>query len=157
LDGLDDIDPTLEVGALVGYVWPAVETFGQVRYGLGGSEAWVGELGANFVARPVDGVSFRLGPRLLFGSDAYNETYFGVTAEESADSGLARYDPAGGLVSTGVEMIATYRIGERWWLEGRARWDRLEEDAAESPIVEQGTRDQGTVSIGVRRAFFLEF
>jgi len=157
LDGLEDIDPTLEIGAQVGYIWPNVEAFGQLRYGFGGSEAWAGELGAFYVTRPAEGFALRVGPRLLFGSDRYSETYFGVTSAESAASGLAEYDPEGGLVSAGVQVVATYRLGDQWWLEGRARWDQFQDDAADSPIVEQGAREQGTVSIGVRRAFVLEF
>ncbi len=157
LDGLEDIDPTLEIGAQAGYIWPSFEAFGQLRYGFGGSEAWAGEVGAFYVSRPTDGFALRVGPRLLFGSDRYSETYFGVTSAESAASGLDEYSPEGGLVTAGVEVIATYRLGEQWWLEGRARWDQFQDDAADSPIVEQGAREQGTVSIGVRRAFVLEF
>jgi outer membrane scaffolding protein for murein synthesis (MipA/OmpV family) len=157
LTGLDDIDATFELGAQVGYIWPSVEAFGQLRYGFGGSEAWVGEIGAYYVTRPADNFALRIGPRFLFGTDDYTETYFGVTADEAATSGLAEYDPEGGLLRAGVEVIATYRLGEQWWLEGRARWDQFQDDAADSPIVQQGARDQGTVSIGVRRAFVLEF
>ena len=157
LDGLDDVDATLEVGASAFYVWPNAEAYGMLRYGLGGSDAWVGEMGAYYVTRPVEGFAFRIGPRLLFGSDQYADTYFGVTETEATASGLEAYDPDGGLVSAGVEVIASYRLGEFWWLEGRARWDQFQNDAADSPIVDQGARDQGTVSIGVRRAFVLNF
>lgn len=157
LDGLDDVDGALELGATVGYVWPSLEAFGQLRYGVTGHESWVGEVGAYYVARPVDDFALRIGPRLLFGSDGYTDTYFGVDADEATASDFEEYDPEGGLVSAGVEVIATYRIGQRWWLEGRARWDQYQDDAADSPIVEQGTQDNGTVSIGVRRAFVLDF
>ncbi|MEE4120786.1 MAG: MipA/OmpV family protein [Paracoccaceae bacterium] len=157
LAGLEDIDATFELGAQVGYIWPSVEAFGQLRYGFGGSEAWVGELGAYYVTRPADNFALRIGPRLLFGTDDYSDTYFGVSADEAAASGLSEFDPDGGLLRAGVEVIATYRLGEQWWLEGRARWDQFQDDAADSPIVRQGARDQGTVSIGVRRAFVLEF
>jgi outer membrane scaffolding protein for murein synthesis (MipA/OmpV family) len=157
LDGLDDIDGALEIGATVGYVWPSLEAFGQLRYGVTGHESWVGEVGAYYVTRPVDDFALRIGPRLLFGSDGYTDTYFGVDADEAAASDFEEYDPDGGLVSAGVEVIATYRIGQRWWLEGRARWDQYQDDAGDSPIVEQGAQDNGTVSIGVRRAFVLDF
>jgi outer membrane protein len=157
LDGLDDIDPTLEVGLGVGYVWPNLEVFADARYGIGGADAWVGEVGANLVARPTDRLALRLGPRFLYGADRYAETYFGVTSDESARSGLAAYAPDGGLVTAGVEVIATYRIGDRWWLEGGARYDRFQGDAADSPIVRQGTEDSTQLRIGVRRAFVLEF
>ena len=157
LEGLDDVDFSLEVGATVGYAWPNVEAFGQLRYGVLGHESWVGELGAYYVARPTDDIALRIGPRLLFGSDSYTDTYFGVSADEAASSDFEAYDPEGGLVSAGVEVIATYQLSQKWWLEGRARWDQFQNDAADSPIVRQGATDQGTVTIGVRRAFVLDF
>ncbi|MEM0937632.1 MAG: MipA/OmpV family protein [Pseudomonadota bacterium] len=157
LEGLDDVDLSVEIGAQVGYVWTNAEAFGALRYGAIGHESWVGELGANLVARPTDDLALRVGPRFLFGSDDYTDTYFGVTEDEAAASGFDAYDPDAGLVSAGVEVIATYRLGRQWWLEGRARWDQFQDDAADSPIVEQGATDQGTISIGVRRAFVLDF
>ena len=57
----------------------------------------------------------------------------------------------------GLEAIATYQLGDEWWLEGRARWERLQGDAADSPIVEQGQDDMLTFSIGFRRALSLDF
>ncbi len=54
IDGLDDIDPTLEMGGAVGYVWPNFEVLVDARYGFGGSQAWVGGVRANYVVRPTN-------------------------------------------------------------------------------------------------------
>jgi outer membrane scaffolding protein for murein synthesis (MipA/OmpV family) len=157
LDGLEDVDPSVELGFQLGYAWPSVETFVDFRYGVTGHESWVTELGANYVARPMDGFMLRVGPRIFYGDEGFAETYFSVDEGEAAASGLPEYEASAGLVSAGVEVIATYRLNDRWWLEGRARYDRLQNDAADSPITRAGSADQGTVSIGVRRAFVLEF
>lgn len=157
LEGLDDIDPTLEVGLGLAYTMPFAEAFADVRYGLGGSDGWVGELGADFIARPNDRLALRAGPRLLYGSDNYVDTYFGVSPDEGLSSGLSSYDPDSGLVSAGVEFTATYRLGDRWWLEGGARYDRFQDDAADSPIVQDGSDENTSVHIGLRRAFVLDF
>lgn len=157
LDGLDDVDGSLELGLIAGYVWPNAEVFGIARYGVTGHNGWVGELGANYVANPADGFVLRVGPRATFGSDNYNDTYFGITPSEAAASDFEAYDPDSGLVSSGLEVIASYQLGERWWLEGRARWEQYQDQAADSPIVEQGSEEATTVSIGVRRAFVLDF
>ena len=157
LKGMDDVDATLELGLGVGYVWPNLEVFADARYGIGGSDGWVGELGADFIARPTDRLTLRVGPRFLYGSENFTETYFGVSASESAASGMNAYDPDGGLTSAGVEMTATYRLGERWWLEGGARWDKYQDDAADSPIVRRGSDESTEAYIGFRRAFVLEF
>lgn len=158
LAGLDDIDPTLEVGTGLGYTAGSLEVYADARYGLGGSDAWVGELGGNLVMRPSDRLALRVGPRFLYGSEGYTDTYFGVTPAESVRSGLAAFDAdKAGLVSAGLELTATYRLGEQWWLEGGARYDRLQGRASDSPIVTQGSADQTEVHIGIRRAFVLEF
>lgn len=157
LTGLDDIDPTLEVGVSLSYAVPNAELFADLRYGLGGSDGWVADLGANYVVRPTDRLALRAGPRLLYGSENYTNTYFGISPQESQRSGLPAFEADAGLVSTGVEVSATYRLGERWWLEGRARYERFQDDAADSPIVQQGSEQNTSVTIGVRRAFILEF
>jgi outer membrane scaffolding protein for murein synthesis (MipA/OmpV family) len=155
--GLDDIDGTLEIGLGFGYAWPNVEAIADVRYGLGGSDAWVGEARLFYVARPTDRLALRIGPRVLVGSDNYVDTYFGVSSAESFRSGLDAFDPDAGLVSAGVELIATYRLNERWWLEGAAKWEQFQGDAADSPIVGAGADDRTEVRIGVRRAFVWRF
>jgi outer membrane protein len=157
LDGLDDIDATVEIGGAVGYVWPNLEALVDARYGFGGSNGWVSEARLNYVARPTDNIAIRIGPRVLWGSDNYTDTYFGVTESESEDSSFAEYDPGAGLVSAGLEAIATYRLSDSWWLEGAVKWLQFQGDAADSPIVEQGSNDWTQVRIGLRRNFTLRF
>ncbi|MEY8841102.1 MipA/OmpV family protein [Cribrihabitans sp. XS_ASV171] len=155
LAGLEDLDSALEVGGKFGYVWPSVEVFADVRYGVTGHKSWVGELSSYYVARPADKLVLRVGPRLLFGTDRYADTYFGVSPAESVTSAYPAYSAGGGLVSAGIEVIGTYQLGRQWWLEGRARWDKLQGDAANSPIVSDD--EMLTVSLGIRRAFVLDF
>jgi MipA family protein len=157
IDGLDDIDPTLEVGFAAGYAWSSFEAIADARYGFGGSNAWVGELRANYVARPADRLAIRVGPRLLFGSENYTDTYFGISAEESERSGLEAFDPDGGLVSAGLEAVATYRLADTWWLEGGVKWMHFQGDAADSPIVESDASGAPEIRIGIRRAFAIRF
>ena len=157
LEGLDDVDASLELGAGLRYATPAYQVFGNVRYGVVGHEAFVGELGADVFARPTDRLTLRAGPRALFAEDDYFDTYYGVTEDESVASGgnFATYDPSGGLVSTGVELGAGYRINENWGVDASVRYDRLRGDAADSPIVERD--DQVSAQIGVTRRFTLGF
>ncbi len=155
LAGLEDLDSALEVGGKFGYVWPRVEAFADIRYGVTGHKSWVGELSSYYVARPADKLVLRVGPRLLFGTERYADTYFGVSPAEATTSAFPAYSAGGGLVSAGVEVIGTYQLGRQWWLEGRARWDKLQGDAANSPIVSDD--EMLTVSLGIRRAFVLDF
>ena len=163
LEGLDDVDASLELGAGLRYATDDYEVFGNVRYGVIGHEAWVGELGADLFARPTDRLTLRAGPRAFFGDDDYADTYYGVSSSESAasiaaarpDGSFAEYDPSGGLISTGVELGAGYRINENWGVDASLRYDRLRGDAADSPIVQRD--EQVSASIGVTRRFTLGF
>ena len=67
------------------------------------------------------------------------------------------FDAGGGLLSAGVELGATYQINDDWGVEGALTWDRLAGDAADSPIVATGDRDQYSVRIGLTRRITLDF
>lgn len=155
LAGLDDIDPAVELGIGARYAFPNVEVFADVRQGFGGHDGLVGEVGADLVMEPSDRLTLRLGPRVAVGDDSFNDTYFGVTAAESAASTFAAYDPEGGVVSTGVELGVTYDLGRDWGLEGAVRYDRLSGDAADSPLVQDD--DQLSIRLGVTRRVTLDF
>lgn len=155
LDGLDDVDASLELGVSLSYAQPSYRVFGAVRYGVVGHEAFVGEVGMDAFVRPTDRLTLRLGPRALFGEEKYVEEYFGVDDGESAASDFDAFDPDGGLVSTGVEVGAGYRFSDDWGLDAAVRYDRLRSDASDSPISE----DDESISarIGVTRRFTFGF
>jgi len=155
--GLDDVPWTFEAGFGLGYEQRNYRVFGDVRYGIIGTNAWVGDLGADAIAYPVDGLTLTLGPRLNFGSTLFTDTYFGVSASDSADSGLPEYDASGGLLSGGVVLGARYLFNERWGLEGEASWERLVNDAADSPITALGSDDQYEVKLNLTRRISLDF
>ena len=151
LAGLEDIDLSVELGGGIGYRSDGFLAFADVRYGVIGHESWVAELGADAIFRPRPDVTVTLGPRLLWGSEDYADTYFGVSPAEAALSGFGPYAPDAGLVSAGLELGASYRFAPDWSLDGTIRWDRLVGDAADSPIVED--EDGVKVSLVLMRRF----
>ncbi len=157
LSGLDDVDASLELGGGLRYSTRAYQVFGNLRYGVIGHEAIVGELGADVLVRPTDRLTLRMGPRALFGDGDYASTYFGVTeAENVASAGnFAAFDPEGGLMSTSVELGAGYRLTDNWGIDATVSYERLRDDAARSPIVQDD--DQVRASIGVTRRFSFGF
>lgn len=157
LTGLNDIDLSVELGLGLAYTQRSYEIFGDVRYGVVGHESVVGELGADLRLHPGDRLTLTAGPRLFLGSDSYAQTYFGVTAAESAASGLAAFTAEGGALSAGIELGATYKIDENWGVEGALTYDRLLNDAAASPITVQGSEDQLRARIGLTRRISLRF
>ena len=60
IEGLDDVDWSFELGLGVGYEQRNWRAFTDVRYGVIGHNAWVGEVGADSIAYPVDGLTVTL-------------------------------------------------------------------------------------------------
>lgn len=159
LAGLGDVDASYELGAGIGYRSANFDAYADMRYGFGGHESFVGELGADAKLHPTDRLTLSLGPRVFIGSDDYAATYFGVTPDEAAASGgaLPAFDAGGGVLSAGLELGASYDVTDNWGVEGAVTWDRFTGDAKSSPIVEQGDRDQYGLRVGVTRLITLGF
>jgi outer membrane scaffolding protein for murein synthesis (MipA/OmpV family) len=157
INGLDDVDWSFEAGLGLGYEQRNYRVFTDVRYGFIGHNAWTGDVGADGIAYPVDGLTLTLGPRLGFGDSRFANTYFGISDAESDRSGLEPFEAEGGLMSAGVELGARYLLNDRWGLEGNASWGRLLNDAADSPITEEGSADQYKVRLGITRSISLDF
>jgi len=154
LTGLDSVDFSIELGGGLAYRTQNFEAFLDARYGVIGHNSWVAELGADYIARPNSRWTFKAGPRLLWGSDKYADTYFGVTPAESAANGtLAAYNPSAGLVSAGLEVGAHYAFNDRWGVDTTVTYARFLGDAEDSPIVQQGTKDWWRLRVGLTRKF----
>ena len=153
LAGLRDVDLSLELGLGLSYRQPTWEVFAAARYGVLGHNGWVGEMGADYIVGPHKDVTVRVGPRLSLGDKRFTSTYFGVTAAESAASGLAAFSPKGGVYSAGVEFGVAYSVNDKWGLKGTLRYDRLLNDALNSPITRQGSAEQVTLGFMVERRF----
>ncbi|SIS84339.1 outer membrane protein [Roseivivax lentus] len=156
LTGLDDIDPAYELGLGLSYATQNFSAFADLRQGFGGHQGVVGEMGADVILRASDAVTLTMGPRALFGDAEFADTYFGVSGSEASALNPA-YDADGGLVSVGAEFVMTYQINEDWGIETGLTWDRYMNDAADSPIVENGRRDDLGARVGLTRNFQLGF
>ncbi|MGD9258459.1 MAG: MipA/OmpV family protein, partial [Gammaproteobacteria bacterium] len=61
---------------------------------------------------------------------------FGVTAEQSQNSGLPVTDLDGGFRSVGISAIGRWSIRERWQLTVEAGYERYSDDISDSPIAQ---------------------
>jgi len=78
------------------------------------------------------------------------QAYFGVTPEQSARSGLARYDAGAGLKRADFSISATYMLDESWMVRGEAGVGVLLGDAADSPVVLEKIQPSGMLLVGYR-------
>ncbi|WP_051516970.1 MipA/OmpV family protein [Herbaspirillum sp. RV1423] len=80
-----------------------------------------------------------------FGSADYNQSYFGVTANQSANSGFATYTPGSGLYALKAGITWTHRFDENWSLLAATEATRYMTKAGDSPIVKART-NYGTMA-----------
>jgi outer membrane protein len=157
-----------DVGAAVGDVGFTVEAGGFVelyptrnlrlradlRQGIGGHRGLLGDLGADLIIRDADSYIFSIGPRARWGDDKFNRAYFGVSPAAAAATGLAAFRPNSGFYAVGVLAGLNYKLGHSWGIRAYAGYDRMINDAGDSPIVRSfGSRDQFSGGAGL----FFEF
>jgi MipA family protein len=68
-----------------------------------------------------------------------NQSYYGVTPEVSATTGLQVYTPGGGLLYVTGGLLYGVDLGKTWMIIGNIEARRLQGAAARSPLVEQPT------------------
>ncbi|WP_019954146.1 MipA/OmpV family protein [Yoonia vestfoldensis] len=149
LQGLTDIDAAIELGGGLRYVGQNFDAFANLRNGFGGHDSVVADFGIDFIQPLGSQWELRAGPRALWGSEDYAQTYFGVTEAESNVSAFAQYDAGAGLVRAGLAASLTYQATPDWGVVGRVLYEELQGDAAGSPIVQR--KDQTSVSLVVTR------
>lgn len=90
-----------------------------------------------------------VGPDLEFGNDEFQRTWFGISPEQSASSGLPVYTPSAGIDRIGLHATLTYRASTHILLRAFARISDLTGTAAQSPIVAR----RGGVVVGAGVAY----
>ncbi len=164
LAGLDDIADAYALGARVGYGIALSqqltgEVYGQVLYGFGGMNGLFGEVGATLTAELTPEFEVVGGVSVDIASEAYMDTYFGVTAAESARTGgrYSAYDPTAGLKSVSFDLSARYEVMPDTFLNAGATYTQYLGAAATSPIVQRGSASNFTVAVGLSRKFGISF
>jgi outer membrane protein len=81
-------------------------------------------------------VRFFAGPGLTWGSRQYNQTFFGVTEDQSARSAFPEFQAGAGVDNLRLTAGMNYRFAPNWNLIGSLSASRLNGDAGASPITE---------------------
>jgi outer membrane protein len=162
VDNLRDIDPTLAAGIFakvsadslflerdeLAFEIESLSGIGKDRDGTTVS------FGPSYNFFPLERVRLGFKASATYASDRYNQTYFGVDADNAARSGFSTYDADGGIKDIGLSMTATYLWTESWGITGTVGIRQLVGDAADSPIVDDaGSATQGVASLGVVYSF----
>lgn len=143
IDGLQEVDPAAELRLYLEAgtgPWVGSATLAQdVGSGHEGAYAdlalsYRGQVGGR-------GGFFAAGPVLRIGDDDYKGALFGVTAAESAASGLPAFTPDAGVERAGLQGLLSMPLGASpWRWTAIVRGSRLMSDAADSPVTADATQ-----------------
>lgn len=144
------IDMALEAGVFVAANWKLGD---DPRHRVGvradaqaGENGYEGTLTANYFLPVARAVVLNVGGGMGFTNDKWARTYYGVEGSDVAlfpSLGGREYKPDGGVNDYRVNVSALVHLSPNWHLGVGARYQKLQGDAADSPIVdERGSQDQ---------------
>jgi outer membrane scaffolding protein for murein synthesis (MipA/OmpV family) len=159
---LPALDDALEVGAFVARQWPGLRRERDLlRLSLQATtdatdvhNGWQVVPTVSYGTMLGERWGLRLDASATYASEKYMRTYFGVTAEQSRRSALARFNPDAGTKDVSLALFASYAVTSSWSIDGYVGARRLIGDAADSPIVaDTGDATQLSIAIGIGRRF----
>ncbi len=143
IEGLDEVGIATEARLLLeagGRRWAASATYAQ-DLGSGHEGAYL-DLSVNLRGRVGAGSGFyAVGPVLRFGDTTYKDNLFGITPEDSANTGLPVYKAEAGVERLGLQGLLSLPIKRsKWRFTALLRASQLIDNAADSPIVVDETQ-----------------
>lgn len=153
LAGLGDISTSVTAGLFAGYARGPLEISATARQAVSHSTNGLsGLLQVNFRhAFVAERTLLAVGPDLEFGNGDFERTWFGISAVQSAASGLSVYAPRAGINRVGLHAGVTHRASQHILWRFFAKMDDITGDAGRSPIVER--RTQVLVGAGIAYHF----
>ena len=141
---LPDVGFSVELGGFAQLeASPSLRFRVEARQAVSGHDGFISVASADYVWRDEDDTVVSIGPRLTLTDARYQRSYYGVAPDEALASGLAAYDPGGGLQSVGGALGVVQQFTPEWGMFGYVKYDRLLGDAADSPVVAAyGSKDQ---------------
>ncbi|MGE8066071.1 MipA/OmpV family protein [Pseudomonas sp. NPDC089569] len=158
LRGLRDVPDMGEVGGFVQYApadfWRVFASVGQAVGGGSGQGGVVGRVGGELGYPLGGGVIGSTNLTAHFAEARQNQTFFGVSAQESQASGFKRYNAGGGLQNVALTQSFELPLAPHWSLLTSVSWIHLTGSAADSSIVRDvGQTNQGVVQAAIAYKF----
>lgn len=144
LRGLGDIDDAIEIGAFASYSsGPWVADLQLVKDVAGGHEGVLADAGIAWRTGITPRMRLTVRASTSWADDTHMQNVFGISAAQSARSGLPVHDAGSGFKNVGLALTLGYGLTQNWSVSGRVGYSRLVGDAADSPIVEdRGAKNQ---------------
>lgn len=156
LRGLGDIDDAAQGNLFASYELGRYRGLGTVSIGaeleqdFGGGDGMTISPGIAFDHQLSNSVSLSTGLSATWASDDEMSTYFGITPEQAARSGLQAYEAEAGFKRADLDLALTWQISDRWFTRTHAGVGYLMGDAADSPITVEKVQPQVGFFVGYR-------
>lgn len=152
LAGMGDVDDELVAMAEVRRALGDWDNWVAGRVMAGGSD--IGTLGVLAIGHTFTmgepGMGVDLFAFATFASSAFINRDFGVTPEQSANTGYAVTDLDSGYRSVGISLVGRWRFGDRWQLQAEAGYEKYNSDIGDSPLALQDYESEVGVSLYYR-------
>lgn len=151
LNGLGNISPSMTAGIFVDYRTGPFDLVGTVNQAIPDTNYGLlarvrGDYRIQIIRK---GIEFNIGPDVEFADASYNQTWFGVSQVQSAQSGLSAYSPGAGIKDVGLHAGLTAFVSQHILVRLFGTIERLTGNDAGSPIVQNKTQ----TSIGLGAAY----
>ena len=147
LDGLGDTEEETELVLQTRYALDDDWRYWLVGRVVTGGNGNLGLFGVGYrFGDQSDGTGSEINLVGVFHDSEYANKGFGVTASQSAASGLNETNMSGGLRSFGIDYTYRYYISDNWQVFGEALYEHFSSDVQDSPIARSDY--EAEVSVG---------
>ncbi|MDR2353398.1 MAG: MipA/OmpV family protein [Deltaproteobacteria bacterium] len=153
LNGMGDISGTFTLGGTISYYFAPFVLQMKAFQSLSSDKGFTMDFRAGYFNRDYEKLHWGISLTSSLADQNYNQTYFGVTQEQSTNSGHPVYTPSAGFKDVGLRGAVDYFLTTDISVDVFANYHRLISEAGKSPLVKSGTPDQFSTGL----LFFFHF
>jgi outer membrane protein len=142
LSGLGDVDGLLTLGGTVALKFDSIVFSVSGFQGMSKYKGLDMDFKASYLYRHSDSFNFGFSVSTSMADKAYNQTFFGITQEQSDKSGYRAYNAQSGFYDVGIKGTFDFFLTPQFSVDVFAGYNHLIGPAADSPIVERGAVNQ---------------
>jgi len=149
LRGLGDVGESVELGAYVSYKTGPARIRARIRQDVAsGHDGLLVDVDVTSTLYTANRWSLSGNVQATWTNGKYMNSFYGVTALQSARSGLPIYNAGSGMHDIAATVVASYQIDERWSVLGNASFSRLLSSASDNPLVRlRGSPNQPSFAV----------
>jgi outer membrane protein len=144
LRGMGNLDPGLAAGAMVSYHPSDLSLFLNGYQGFGDVEGLTLEVGAAYSRQLMASLNASAQVSTMFSDQKYNQLFFGVSRQQAGRSGYRLYEPDSGFKHVALGGSVSYSLTQSVNVGVFGEYKLLTGPAADSPLVERGSKNQFT-------------